>query len=120
MNSSRSSLALALACLAGVSPGVAEEGGSGHYLPGSMSSFMDGVPAEETFLARYNLLYYDGDIGVSRSLPVAGLVAGGVDATSWANGLTLLWRPPINLGERWSYAFSATIPYVWLKVIFMF
>ena len=32
----------------------AEEGGSGHYFPGSMASFMDGVAAQETFIARLN------------------------------------------------------------------
>lgn len=94
----------------------AEEGGSGHYLPGSMSSFMDAVPPEETFIARYNLLYYEGDIDLMRTIPIAGVVAGGLDASSWANGLTLLWRPPIDLGEDWSYAMSATIPFVSLEV----
>ena len=39
----------------------AEEGGSGHYFPGSMSSFVDGVPAEETVILRLNALAYDGD-----------------------------------------------------------
>jgi hypothetical protein len=91
---------------------LAEEGGSGHYLPGSMASFVDGVPLEETFIARYNLLYYDGDIGIRKPIPVAGMVAAGVGAESWANGLTMLWRPPVEFGKRWSYAMSATIPYV--------
>ena len=27
---------------------VAEEGGTGHYMPGSMASFIDGVPGNET------------------------------------------------------------------------
>lgn len=96
----------------------AEEGGSGHYLPGSMSSFLDGVPSAETFIARYNLLYYEGSIGVNNlPLPIAGLNAAGADASSWANGLTLLWRPPLDLGnDRLSYAFSATIPVVSTEV----
>jgi hypothetical protein len=48
---------LAIAAVAiGVLPAVAlaEEGGSGHYLPGSMASFIDVVPPTETFLARLN------------------------------------------------------------------
>ena len=94
----------------------AEEGGSGHYLPGSMSSFVDAVPAKETFIARYNLLYYNGDIGANQPLPIAGVQTAGAEATSWAHGLTLLWRPPIDLGERWSYALSATVPFVSLDV----
>ena len=89
---------------------TAEEGGSGHYLPGSMASFVDGVPLTETFIARLNLLYYQGSIGAERPLPIGGRTALGASASSWAYGLTLLWRPPLELGERWSYAMSATIP----------
>lgn len=92
-----------------------EEGGSGHYFPGSMSSFVDGVPPDETFIARYNFAYYDGDHDAA--LPIAGLpIAGNVNAESFVNGLTFLWRPPLDLGERWSYAMSATIPYISLDV----
>jgi hypothetical protein len=94
----------------------AEEGGSGHYLPGSMSSFMDSVPPQETFIARYNLVYYHGDRSLNQPLPIAGLQTVGAKATSWANGLTLLWRPPLDLGKDWSYAISATIPLVTMDV----
>jgi len=89
---------------------TAEEGGSGHYLPGSMASFVDGVPLTETFIARLNLVYYQGSIGAERPLPIGGRTALGASASSWAYGLTLLCRPPLELGERWSYAMSATIP----------
>jgi hypothetical protein len=94
----------------------AEEGGSGHYVPGSMSSFVDSVPLKETFIARYNMVYYDGDISANQPLPIAGVQTVGAEATSWAQGVTLLWRPPIDLGERWSYALSATVPFVSLDV----
>ena len=103
-----------LALLAGVA--IAEEGGSGHYLPGSIASFVDGVPPQETFIARLNVLNYQGSVGANVPLPIGGLSALGVDADSWAYGLTLAWRPPVDLGERWSYAMSATIPYVTLDV----
>lgn len=94
----------------------AEEGASGHYLPGAMSSFVDSVPTNETFVARYNFLHYHGDISGSRSIPVAGLVAAGAEATFAGHGLTLLWRPPVELGGRWSYALSATVPFISLDV----
>jgi len=99
-------------------PGVAmaEEGGSGHYLPGSMASFIDGVPPTETFLMRVNLVYYNGSIGADKRLPIAGQTTLGASASSWAFGLTTLWRPPLDLGERWSYAMSATIPYLFMDV----
>ena len=71
----------------------AEEGGSGHYLPGSMASFMDGVPAEPTFIVRLNYVNYDGNIGADRSIPIAGMTALDVNAKSNALGLSLLWAP---------------------------
>ena len=109
-----------LAALCGVltlitGPAVrAEEGGSGHYMPGAMSSFVDGTPTAPTFGARYNFLYYDGSIG--EPIPIAGLSPANVNATTYASGLTMFWRPKIELADGLSYAMSATIPYVWLEV----
>lgn len=94
----------------------AEEGGSGHYQPGSMSSFADAVPPAETFITRFNFLNYAGDINRGQPLPMAGLSVLGADADSTAAGLTMLWRPPLEIGPCWSYAMSATIPYVWMDV----
>jgi hypothetical protein len=99
-----------------VTAAYAEEGGTGHYLPGSMSSFVDAVPLHETFIVRYNLVYYNGSIGLNQPLPIAGLQTVGAEATSWAHGMTLLWRPPVEMGERWSYAMSATVPFMSLDV----
>jgi len=95
---------------------VSEEGGSGHYLPGSMASFIDAVPPAETFILRANVIYYDGSIGATKPLPIGGRTALGVDATSWGYGLTVLWRPPLELGKGWSYAMSTTIPYLMVDV----
>jgi hypothetical protein len=97
-------------------PARAEEGGSGHYLPGSMASFIDGVPANETFLTRLNVLNYDGSVGGNVRVPIGGLTTLGADAKSWGYGLTMLWRPPVDLGEKWSYAISATIPVLTMDV----
>ena len=94
----------------------AEEGGSGHYMPGSMSSFVDGVPTEPTFIARLNYLHYSGDTSIDRSIPIAGMTALNVDAESDAYGLTLLWAPDWSMGKKWSYAMSATIPWVSMEV----
>ncbi len=58
----------------------------------------------------------DGDVGLGREIPVAGLLAGNVDASSTAIGLTLLWSPDWNLGEKWQYSMAATIPWVDIKV----
>jgi hypothetical protein len=93
---------------------VAEEGGSGHYMPGSMSSFVDGVPPSQTFITRVNALVYQGSY--EQSLPFAGISAADIDVDSKAVALTMLYRPDFDLGENWSYAFSATLPYVDMNV----
>ena len=108
---------LAAVCGTGVllAPALqAEEGGTGHYLPGSIASFVDAVPPTPTFVARLNAIYYDGSFG--GALPIAGLAPVNVDAQSYAAGLTLLWRPKFELAPGLSYAMSTTIPYVWLEV----
>lgn len=96
--------------------GLAEEGGSGHYFPGSMSSFIDGVPGDPAFIIRGQIVTYDGAVDVDRSIPVAGEIVANVTAESIALGLTVVWAPEWDLGEKWSYAMTATIPLVDIKV----
>lgn len=106
----------AVLCALPVSHGVAEEGGSGHYFPGSMSSFVDGVPTEETIILRLNALHYDGDFESDLVVPIANLAALDVKVKSTAVGLTALWRPPFELGDNWSYATAITVPFVDTRV----
>ncbi len=94
----------------------AEEGGSGHYMPGSMASFIDGVPTEPTFITRLNYLHYDGSVNANRNIPIAGMSVLDANAKSDAYGLTMLWAPDWDMGEKWSYAMSATIPWVSIQV----
>lgn len=89
--------------------GNAEEGGSGHYQPGSIASFIDGVPAEETFLVRYNLIHYKGSVSPKVQLPVAGTPSSNVEADVWGHGVTLAWAPGWKWGD-WNYAMSMTLP----------
>ena len=81
-----------------------------------MASLIDGVPHDETFLTRLNVVNYDGSVGGNVHLPIGGLTTLGADAQSWGYGLTVLWRPPVELGEKWSYAMSATLPVVTMDV----
>ncbi len=112
--------ALALAALglaAFATAAQSEEGGSGHYFPGSMASFMDGVSPVPALMLRYNFAYYDGAVDPSVTLPIAGEVTAGAHATSFANGITIFFAPSWGrLDERWNYAMSATVPLVSLDV----
>lgn len=94
---------------------VAEEGGSGHYLPGSMASFMDGVASEPAFLLRLNYIYYDGKADVS--IPLGGDRVVDMKATSNALGLTAFWAPEWGMiDDKWNFAMSATLPIVNMQV----
>lgn len=94
----------------------AEEGGSGHYMPGSMASFVDGVPNEPTFILRLNYINYDGGNKIDRSIPIAGMTAFNIDAVSNVYGVTALWAPKWKIADNWSYALSATLPLVSMEV----
>jgi hypothetical protein len=94
----------------------AEEGGSGHYFPGSMSSFIDGIPGDPTWIARFQSIAYDGAAEINREFPYAGKIAANVEAESTAIGLTGVWAPNWDLGEKWSYAMTMTIPWVDITV----
>ena len=78
-------------CAAMLGTAQAEEGGSGHYLPGAMASFVDAVPLEQAFIIRGNLIHYKGSIGKAQLLPIAGLTTAGAQAQTTGLGLTAFW-----------------------------
>jgi len=95
----------------------AEEGGSGHYMPGSLASFMDGVSNEPTFIARLNFINYEGSNGTNRSIPIAGQIAANIDAKSNAVAFTAFWAPEWGLlNDKWNFGMSMTIPWVSIEV----
>ncbi len=110
------SVAFGIALICGSRTAMAEEGGTGHYFPGSMADIADAVPPDPAFIVRYNQIYYGGSAGKNQPLPIAGVTALGVHATSWGEGITLLWRPPLDLPKRWSYAMSATVPFLQVTI----
>ena len=88
---------------------VAEEGGSGHYMPGSISSFMDGAPKLGGVVVRLNYLNYQGV--ASSPLPFSDKLVANLDARSNALALTVLWSPRLDHGiEDLHWAVTATIP----------
>jgi hypothetical protein len=89
-----------LACLLVLAiPGVASaaEGGVGHYAPGSFASFVDVLPGQPGVGAFNYFAYYNGSAGVSRTFPIAGNLAIGVDATSYADSIGAFWVTPIKI-----------------------
>ncbi len=93
----------------------AEEGGSGHYMPGGNASFIDCLPGKPGLAVADFFNYYDGSAGASKQLPYGGLIAGNLDATAYSNTIVALYQTPLRLlGGH--YAVGLAIPYVWMEV----
>ena len=75
----------------------AEEGGSGHYLPGATASFIDALPGTNAFAYVNAFTYYDGSASGSRQLPLGGQLAANANATVYADTSILLYETPWKL-----------------------
>lgn len=90
------------------------EGGSSHYTPGAMASFID-FPSGIPYNVVSPMFGYVGSASASREFPLAGLVTAGLDANLFA------WTPVFQydlpkkvLGGQ--YAFTIVLPLVDLNV----
>ncbi|WP_226581390.1 SphA family protein [Acuticoccus sediminis] len=68
-------------CAVAAHPAHAEEGGSGHYIPGAFATLMDNPPTDPGLLLQLLYLGYTGSVRASAELPVAGRLTAGLDAT---------------------------------------
>ncbi|WP_157961617.1 SphA family protein [Acuticoccus kandeliae] len=65
----------------------AEEGGSGHYVPGTAATLIDVPPTDPGLLLETIYLGFTGSVGARAQLPVGGNITAGLDAT--ANAVTV-------------------------------
>ena len=94
----------------------AEEGGFGHYAPGSFASFVDVLPGEPAVGVFNYFAYYNGNSdATSRQIPIAGQLALNVDAISYADSPGVFWVTPLNIFGA-NYAPGIAIPFVWTDV----
>jgi hypothetical protein len=95
----------------------AEEAGTGHYLPGAMSSFIDMLPDRDasTLVYANAFTYYKGSAGASKELELGGLLTANVKGTVYSETSFFLYQAPWKiLGGQ--YGVALVVPYVWLKV----
>jgi hypothetical protein len=92
----------------------AEEGGSGHYLPGGAASFIDALPGKPGLAVANFFNFYDASAGASRQLPFGGLLTAGLDATAYSDTVVALYQTPLKLLGGY-YAVGVAIPYVWMR-----
>ena len=93
-------------------PGLqAEEGGAGHYAPGSFASFVDVLPGQPALAVFNYFTYYNGSAGANRQFPIAGQVALNVEATSYADSVGGFWVTPFKFFGA-NYAPGIALPFV--------
>jgi hypothetical protein len=85
--------ALAAAALGAARPAAAEEGGSGHYLPGFFGFLAGVLPPERGFYFNDLNYLYTGTFGQQADLPIGGRVVAGFKGTLYANAPTVTWVP---------------------------
>lgn len=94
-------------------PAHAEEAGSAHYVPGQTASFLDALPGKPGPAVLNLFTAYDAD--TARSLPIAGLLTAGVDATIYANTIGFVYQTDKGLlGGKYAAAFA--LPLLDMKV----
>ena len=95
----------------------AEEGGKGHYSPGTFASFVDLLPREQPSLGLFNYFaYYQGSAQANGPLlPMGGRIASHLDATTYGDAPGVFWVTPLDLlGGH--YAPGVALPFVWTQV----
>ena len=107
------SLAAFVAAMVLVYPAFAEEGGAGHYTPGAMATLIDLPPTKPGWVIEPVYLHYQGNVEVSRPLPVAGLLAANLEATSDAALLGGFHTFKEPIAGAW-YSLGLFVPYVWM------
>jgi hypothetical protein len=75
-----SAFVVAVFVLAGGAVTYAEEGGAGHYVPGSSATLIDLPPSKPGWVIEPIYLHYNGDASVR--IPIAGEIVGNLEATS--------------------------------------
>lgn len=112
-----STAALTVALGAGfVSLADATEGGIGRPLTGEQVMPYAGiVPATSDWIVSLSTIYYDGSLGASRSLPIAGTVSAGLDFKVIYTIANLVKTWGVSVGG-WNFASSFGVPFQYTNV----
>ena len=94
----------------------AEEGASGHYQPGSLSSRINKIPPNKSVNIFVDLNEYEGKTDAGLTVPVAGLAVNDMDVKDQTYSLNIIWNPGIELKGGGQYAMALALPYRSLEV----
>jgi hypothetical protein len=92
----------------------AEEGASGHYMPGGNASFIDTLPGKPGLAVANFFNFYDASASASRQLPFGGLITASLDATAYSDTVVALYQTPLKLLGGY-YAVGVAVPFVWVE-----
>jgi hypothetical protein len=96
-------------------PLLAVEGGVTHYVPGAMATMIDLAPTDPGWVLLPAYMHYQGEASASGTIPTAGLVTAGLDATSDAVLMGGFYTLPKQVFGAF-YTVGAFLPYVWMDV----
>ena len=99
---------LALTCTL-IRPVFAVEGGKGFYLLGLKTNMAGFLPSEGVYFSN-PIMFYNGDLKSSESLPLGGTLDFGVEATAIVSLPLVLWVTP-NKVLGGDVAFTAILPF---------
>jgi len=94
----------------------AVEGGLGRPISGmSIAPYAGVIPPEPGLAVATGETYYEGSIGTSRTVPIAGLLAANVDMKASFTPIALfyIWPTPT---KEWNFASAVSFPLAWLEV----
>ena len=93
----------------------AEEGGSGHYLPGAAADFIDALPGKPGWAIVNFVNYYSASASAGKQMPYGGTISAGLDARAYSDTIVGVYQTQLQLLGG-SYAVGVAIPYVWVDV----
>lgn len=105
-----------LASIGGSYQVLAEEGASGHYQPGSLSSRINKIPPSKSVNIFVDLNEYEGKTDAGLTVPVAGLAVADVNVNDQSYSLNVFWNPGVELKGGWQYAMAISLPYRSIEV----
>ena len=99
-----------------VTRAFAVEGGLGRPISGmSIAPYAGVIPPEPGLAVATGETYYEGSIGTSRTVPIAGLLVANVDMKASFTPIALfyIWPTPT---KEWNLASAVSFPLAWLEV----
>jgi hypothetical protein len=99
-----------------VTRAFAVEGGLGRPISGmSIAPYAGVIPPEPGLAVATGETYYEGSIGASRTVPIAGLLVANVDMKASFTPIALfyIWPTPT---KEWNFASAVSFPLAWLEV----